>query len=88
MFKIGVKYVYLRKLKIFCEIEKEYKIIPIRDKNFRVWLEWKKNISENTRFFCKIWIKMYGNRKLLQSEIKILECDWSKKYRIQENADF
>ena len=31
---------------------------------------------------------MRKNTKLLQSEIKILECDWSKNKRIQENADF
>ena len=79
MFKIGVKYVYLRKLKIFCEIEKEYKIIPIRDKNFRVWLEWKKNISENIDFLCKNGVKIYVNTKLLQWDTKILECDWSEK---------
>jgi hypothetical protein len=33
-------------------------------------------------------VKMGKNTKLLQSEIKILECDWSEKKRIQENARF
>ena len=33
-------------------------------------------------------MKLGKNIKLLQSEIKFLECDWSENYRIQENADF
>ena len=33
-------------------------------------------------------MKLGKNIKLLQSETKILECDWSKNKRIQENTDF
>jgi hypothetical protein len=33
-------------------------------------------------------MKLGKNIKLLQSEIKILECDWSENYRIQENTTF
>jgi uncharacterized lipoprotein len=33
-------------------------------------------------------MKLGKNIKLLQSETKILECDWSEKKNISENADF
>ena len=33
-------------------------------------------------------MKLGKNIKLLQSETKILECDWSENYRIQENIRF
>ena len=33
-------------------------------------------------------MKLGKNIKLLQSEIKILQCDWNENYRIQENAEF
>jgi hypothetical protein len=37
----------------------------------------------------QIFLVRYGkNRKLLQSKIKILECDWSENKNISENADF
>ena len=79
------------KCRFFCKIEKEYKITPIRDKNFRVWLEWdwseNKRIQENT-IKCRFFMKLGKNIKLLQSETKILEWDWSENKSIQENADF
>ncbi len=49
------------------------------------------NINAYLRFLCiyqNFLVKMEKNTKLLQSEEKILECDWSENYRIQENADF
>ena len=33
-------------------------------------------------------MKLGKNIKLLQSKIKILECDWSKNKNISENSDF
>ena len=40
------------------------------------------------KIFCEIGVKICVNIKLLQSEIKILERDWSEKKNISENADF
>ena len=36
---IGVRIRISQKMQIFCKIRKEYKITPMRDKNFKVRLE-------------------------------------------------